>query len=128
MLLPQAKGTRKRVAVIDDSEAVRRSLLLLLVSRGFDVDAYTGRTDFLAGLGHVHYDCFVIDLKLDDAGGVELLAEIRLLGRSQPAVLISGWEIEGLECLASQSGFAALVRKPMMETSIIDEIGRILAA
>lgn len=126
MALPLPVTRSQRIAVVDDSEAVRRSLLVLLGSRGYDVHAYAGGSELLAEASTAGYDCFVIDLKLDRADGTELLARLRQLGFLQPAVLISGWEVDSLERLAKQAGFAAHVRKPMMEISLADVLGRLL--
>lgn len=127
MALPLPVLRNRRIAVVDDSEAVRRSLRVLLGSRGFDVGEYRGSAELLADLDLADYDCFVIDLKLDGSDGAELLAALRAQGAGQPAVLISGWESASLEQLASQWGFAAFVRKPMMETSIADVLKRLLS-
>jgi FixJ family two-component response regulator len=126
MALPLPVTHIPRIAVVDDSEAVRRSLLVLLGSRGYDVHAYAGGGELLADVGTAGYDCFVIDLKLDRADGTQLLSALRQRGFTQPAVLISGWEVDSLERLASQAGFAAHVRKPMMEISLADVLGRLL--
>lgn len=114
------------IAVIDDSAAVRKSLQLLLGARGFRVDVFSGSLDLLSATSLASYDCFVIDLKLEGTTGAELLAGLRELGLTQPAILISGWDVDSLGRVASEGGFAAQVPKPMMENSIVDEIVRVL--
>ncbi len=126
MALPLPVIRNPRIAIVDDSEAVRRSLLVLLGARGFDVDVYSGGDELLAAAASEDYDCFVIDLKLDRADGTQLLATLRQQGFDQPAVLISGWDVDSLERIAKQAGFAAHVRKPMMEISLADVLGRLL--
>jgi FixJ family two-component response regulator len=69
----------------------------------------------------------VIDLKLNGAVGTKLLAQIRDQGFRQPAVLISGWDVDSLDKIAQQSGFSAFVRKPMMNTSIVDLLEQLLS-
>lgn len=126
MAFPLPVIRHPRIAVVDDSEAVRRSLLVLLGARGFDVDVYSGGDELLSAAASADYDCFVIDLKLDRADGTQLLATLRQRGFDQPAVLISGWDVDSLERIAKQAGFAAHVRKPMMEISLADVLGRLL--
>ena len=60
------------------------------------------------------------------ASAMHLLSSVRARGFLQPAILISGWDAESLERLAAKAGFASYVRKPMMMTSIVDEIRRVL--
>ena len=117
---------RWRIAVVDDSEAVRRSLLLLLGARGYDVDVFQNGDALLQVICDSPYDCYVIDLKLDGPNGASLLESLRHRGVSDPAILISGWDEPTLETFAKENGFAALVRKPMMEKSIADTLEGLL--
>lgn len=127
MALPIPVARNRRIAVVDDSDAVRRSLLVLLGARGFDVDVFADGAQLLAALKAADYACFVIDLKLNGTVGTELLAQIREQGCRQPAVLISGWNVDSLDKIALQSGFSAYVRKPMMNTSIVDMLEQLLS-
>ncbi len=124
MLIP-VKDNR-RIAVVDDNLAVRDSLQLLLGVHGYDVEAFAGSVGLLASAGLGAFDCFVIDLKLGGPDGPHLLSSVRARGFQQPAILISGWEVESLERVAAEAGFVAHVRKPMLITSIVDEIRRVL--
>lgn len=126
MALPPPAIHNPRIAVVDDSEAVRRSLLLLLGARSFDVDTFPGGFQLLAALDKATYDCFVIDLKLELADGAQLLTALRQRGFDQPAVLISGWNVEQLGQIAQRAGFATHVRKPMMEISLADVLDNLL--
>lgn len=126
MALPVQR--RWRIAVVDDSEAVRRSLLLLLGARGYHVDVFHDGDALLQVICDSPYDCFVIDLKLDGPNGASLLESLRHRGVSDPAILISGWDEPTLETFAIENGFAALVRKPMMEKSIADTLEVLLGA
>jgi FixJ family two-component response regulator len=128
MALSEPVARMRRIAVVDDSAAVRQSLALLIGARGFLVDAFLGSTDLLAAPDLPGYDCFVIDLKLDGPNGSDLLAVLRQQGLEQPAILISGWDVDSLERVAVKSGFSAQVRKPMMDNSIVDEILKVLSA
>jgi FixJ family two-component response regulator len=119
---------RWRIAVVDDNEAVRRSLLLLLGARGYEVDVFHSGEALYQAIGQAPYDCFVIDLKLDGPNGASVLVTLRQLGVTDPAILISGWDEPELEEFASRHGFAALVRKPMIEKSIADTLEGLLGA
>lgn len=105
--------------MVDDSLAVRHSLTLLLTSRGYIVETFAGADELLIDVRPGDFDVYVIDLKMDGMDGVDLLAALRLKGILEPAVLISGWDRPTLEAAALRAGFAALVRKPMMDTSLV---------
>lgn len=126
MALPASVDPFRRIAVVDDSDAVRLSLRLLLGRRGFVVDTFASASDLFAGLGRTEYDCFVIDFKLDDGDGFEVLANIRRGGFQAPAILISGWDSGALDARSHKAGFAAFVRKPMLEMSLADVLDTVL--
>ncbi|MBA3070150.1 MAG: response regulator [Hyphomonas sp.] len=126
MALPVPVEPSRRVAVVDDSDAVRLSLRLLLGRRGFQVHTFATAADLLAGLAEAEYDCFVIDFKLEDGDGFEVLAKIRQGGFEAPAIMISGWDSGTLEGRSQKAGFAAFVRKPMLETSLADVLDQVL--
>ena len=109
----------RRIAVVDDSSAVRQSLRLLLGARGYLVDTFTGADELLLTAKPGDFDCYVLDLKLDGMDGFALLKVLRQRGIEAPAIMISGWELPTLEVTANRAGFAALVRKPMMDTSLV---------
>ncbi len=109
----------RRIAVVDDNSAVRQSLRLLLGARGYLVDTFTGADELLLTAKPGDFDCYVLDLKLDGMDGFALLKVLRQRGIEAPAIMISGWELPTLEVTANRAGFAALVRKPMMDTSLV---------
>ena len=118
----------RRIAVVDDSPAVRQSLTVLLGARGFAVDTFASATDLLDSLHPGKFDCYVLDLKLDGMDGFALLATLRQRGINEPAIMISGWELPTLEVSARKAGFVALVRKPMMDTSLVRVLRDVLPA
>lgn len=128
MALPKPVLLPKRIAVVDDSPEVRQSLRVLLGARGYAVETFAGAEEFLISLAPGDFDCFVIDLKLDGMDGFGLLAALRQRGAMEPAVMISGWELPSLELTAQRAGFAALVRKPMMDTSLVRVLNDLLPA
>lgn len=125
MALPVPSAEPCRVAIVDDSLAVRLSLSLLLRNRGFEVDVFEGGSDLLQAVGRQHYDVFVIDLKLEDTDGASLLKDMRQRGVTGAAILITGWEARLADQQAEQAGFDAFVRKPMLETSIVEVVRRV---
>lgn len=126
MALPLTHRTERRVALVDDNPAVRQSLSLLLRNRGYTVESFRGAGELLSALETGTFDIFVLDLKLEESNGIALLSAIRSLGISAPAILITGWEASIADKQAKDAGFEGFVRKPMLETSIVDEVRRIV--
>ncbi|HEV7384947.1 MAG TPA: response regulator, partial [Phenylobacterium sp.] len=68
------------VHVIDDDDAVRDSLAVLLSAIGFETCCYPSATDFLEGLDRRDPGCVITDVQMPGMSGLELLD--RLSGRS----------------------------------------------
>lgn len=113
----------KNVAVIDDSDAVRRSLTLLLSARGYAAMGFPSGTEFLSSPQKSSFDFILIDYKMDDMSGVDVLKQLRGEGIETPAAMVSGWETSGLERLALEAGFKAFIRKPMLDHMLFSLIG-----
>jgi FixJ family two-component response regulator len=126
MALPLTQKTERRVALVDDSPAVRQSLSMLLRNRGYTVDSFSGAGELLSALEEEAFDIFVLDLKLEESNGIALLSALRSRGISAPAILITGWEAGIAGRQAKEAGFEGFVRKPMLETSIVDEVRRLV--
>jgi FixJ family two-component response regulator len=126
MALPLTQKTERRVALVDDSPAVRQSLSMLLKNRGYAVDSFRGAGELLSALEEGAFDIFVLDLKLEESNGIALLSAIRSRGILAPAILITGWEAGIADKQAKDAGFEGFVRKPMLETSIVDEVRRLV--
>ena len=113
----------QNIAVIDDSEAVRKSLTVLLTARGFAAMGFESGEDFLASPRKDSFDYLLIDYKMDGLSGVEVLNTLRAEGVKTPAAMVSGWETSGLERIATEAGFAAFIRKPMLDHFLFSLIG-----
>lgn len=113
----------KNIAVIDDSDAVRRSLTVLLTARGYAAMGFDGGSEFLASPLRGTFDFLLIDYKMDDLTGVDVLKQLRGEGIDTPAAMVSGWETSGLERLALEAGFTAFIRKPMLDHILFSLIG-----
>ncbi len=70
----------RRIAVVDDSTAVRQSLRLLLGARGYRVETFADWCDLLPVAQPGRFDCYVIDLKLETIDGFALLEALRAKG------------------------------------------------
>src|SRR6201999_1884823 len=64
------------VCVVDDDEAVRDSLTLLLECSGFAVKAFDSAAAFLAGRPAA-VACLLLDMHMPDISGLELLQRLK---------------------------------------------------
>jgi CheY-like chemotaxis protein len=90
---------RKRLLVIEDDAAERLSVVELLAHDDVDIDVAGSGEEALATLGAGSYDCVVLDLRLPDMSGFEVLDRIRQdeALRDLPIVVFTGKELSSDE-------------------------------
>jgi two-component system, LuxR family, response regulator FixJ len=115
-----ADGT---VHVVDDDEAMRDSLSLLLGAAGLNVAAYPSAEAFLItapqGAG-----CVVIDVQMPGMGGLELQEELVRRGRRIPVIVMTGHAEVPLAVKAMKAGAVDFVEKPFEEQAMLAAIRR----
>lgn len=78
------------VIVVDDDEAVRSSLRLLLKSAGHTTLAHASAREFLDTWDADQPGCLVLDVRMPGMSGIELKAHLDQIGRYLPVIFISG--------------------------------------
>jgi two-component system, LuxR family, response regulator FixJ len=83
------KGAVSTVHVVDDDDAMRHSLALLLGVFGHRVVEHAGAATLLEDPGHLK-GCIVADLRMLHIDGLDLLSRLRAAGSPVPVVVMSG--------------------------------------
>jgi CheY-like chemotaxis protein len=94
-----ATPRRKKLLVVDDNEAELASITALLAHDDVDITTAGTGTAALIALNEQPYDCAVVDLKLPDISGFEILEKIRDSAdlRDLPVVVFTGKELSAEE-------------------------------
>lgn len=127
---PSATPSQRRVLVIDDDPAVRRTLSRILAVGGYEVaEAGDGRAG-LAALSAGRVDLVITDLHMPGMEGIETIQRIREVGAEIPIIAISGGfedsEFSSLED-ARLMGADLAVGKPFSVVALLDSVGTLLA-
>jgi CheY-like chemotaxis protein len=90
---------RKRLLVIEDNDIERDSIVELVRHDDVEVEAVGTGREALAVLSDGAFDCCVVDLRLPDMTGFELLEQMQLDAnlRGLPVVVFTGKELSGDE-------------------------------
>ena len=116
------------VFVVDDDDAVRNSLRLLLKSASLSTTAFASAQEFLAGWTTEQLGCLVLDVRMPGMSGLELQEELNRRGAIIPVIFISGHADVPMAVEAIQHGAFDFLQKPFGDQDLIDRIQRALAA
>jgi CheY-like chemotaxis protein len=94
-----AKPRRKRLLVVEDNPAEQLSIRELLSFDDIEIDTADTGSGALTSLREQQYDCVVLDLRLPDMTGFEVLEEIRRDDALSevPVVVFTGRELSAAE-------------------------------
>ena len=112
------------VHIVDDEEAVRKSLAFLLTMSGFAVKMHESATDFLSAASSIRNGVLVTDLRMPDMSGVELLRNLVTANASLPAVVITGHGDVPMAVEAMKAGATDFIEKPFEDVVLIEAIQR----
>lgn len=125
MVFPLADD-RPALLIVDDDPDVLRALGFMADTRGFQVERCTSAEEALvASASRGAFDCMIIDEKLPDRAGIDLLEALRTQGMLAPAVLITTGPSARLRRRAAALD-APIVEKPLLDETLFTEILRLL--
>jgi two-component system, LuxR family, response regulator FixJ len=114
------------VFVVDDDEAVRSSLRLLLRSVGLPAVAYPSAQAFLAAYSPDQPGCLVLDVRMPGMSGLELQHQLNRRGAIVPVIFITGHGDVPMAVEAMQEGAFDFVQKPFRDQELLERVNRAL--
>jgi two-component system response regulator FixJ len=115
------------VMIVDDDEAVRASLKLLLQSVGLASRSFASANEFLAAYDPQQAGCLVLDVRMPGMSGLELQEELNVRGAILPVIFITGHGDVPMAVEAMQQGAFDFLQKPFRDQDLLDRIQRALA-
>ena len=112
-------GPQPPVCIVDDDEAVRDSIRLLLESSGFRAREFSSADLFLQA-DTADTGCLLLDLHMPGISGVELLRLLRSRGMRRPVIVVSGRRDPVQDAEVWAAGASALLSKPFDDQQLLD--------
>jgi two-component system, NtrC family, nitrogen regulation response regulator NtrX len=103
----------KRVLIVDDEENIGRSLRMILEREGYAVNVCKSVADFRRHPDAQRADAYLLDMKLPDGSGIDLLKVVRQNGPASPAIMISGHGTIADAVEATRAGAFDFLEKPL---------------
>lgn len=108
------------IYVVDDDEAARNSLSLLLEARGYTVRSFAGAPQFLAAAPGLRPGCLIADIRMPDMDGLELQQRLVERAVSFPLIVITGHGDVPLAVRAMKAGAVDFIEKPFAADTILN--------
>jgi two-component system, NtrC family, response regulator HydG len=108
---------KNRILLIDDDKAILRSIGLVLEKNGFSVDKVETGKEAIEKLKAQTYDVLLVDLKLPDMEGTDLLSKINLPNAVK--IMFTGFPslVSGMQ--AMDRGVDAYLHKPVKPEELV---------
>ncbi|MBW2705228.1 MAG: response regulator [Deltaproteobacteria bacterium] len=112
-----------RILVIDDESVICDACRLVLAEKGHAVDrCLTGKTGLLA-IERGTYDVILLDMKLPDIDGTEILKAVREKAPAAPCVIVmTGYSTMSNALQAMKLGAADYLAKPFTDDELVEAI------
>ena len=126
---PTAEIATSRVHVLDDDEAVRRAIAMLLRSAGIGAEIYPSGQAFLDALpsaGKAHAECVLTDVRMPELDGFELLHHLKERDFRMPVVVMTAHGDVSTAVRAMKAGAMDFIEKPFDDDALLATINAAL--
>ncbi len=120
-------ATNPCVFIVEDDEAVRESLQMMLESVGHRVEAFANADDFLNSYNQDMAGCIILDVRMPGMNGMELQRKLNELNSILPIIFVTGHGDVPMAVEAMQQGAIDFVQKPYREQELLDKISQAMA-
>jgi two-component system response regulator FixJ len=113
-----------KIFIVDDDDAVRDSLRMLLESYGMEVEDYASARDFARHYRQGNGDCLVLDQHLPSLSGLDFLASSEGARLEMPVILLTGRGDAAIRERAYALGVLEYLDKPVSEERLLTAIAK----
>jgi CheY-like chemotaxis protein len=117
----------RKVLVVDDDPAVRKSIDRILSSKGYAVITAESGEEALRKLNEEKYDLVYTDIRMPGMSGLEVAEQVKARKPWTPVVIITGYGTDAAEARAKAAGVSSFMHKPLSPEMIEDSARDALA-
>ena len=112
----------QRAYIIDDDEAVRDSMGMLLESADIEHRCFESAEDFTHHFNNSLRGCLILDIRMPGMSGLELQTKLKQSESMLPIIFITGHGDVPMAVEAMRQGAFDFMRKPILEKDLLDRI------
>ena len=110
------------VFIVDDDEAVRDSVAILLECAGFRVESFDSPLAFLRSDAPSRRGCLLVDVRMPQMSGLDVQERLAQEGRAMPVIVMTGHADVPLAVRAMKAGAVNFLSKPFEEETLLAAI------
>jgi two-component system response regulator FixJ len=110
------------IHLVDDDEAVRSSLALLISTVGLRVQGWGDPQAFLAGFDRQAIGAVVLDVRMPGISGLAVLDTLVAQGVDQPVIMLTGHGTVEMCRRAFKAGAAEFLEKPVDDELLLEAV------
>ena len=118
---------KRRIGIVDDDDALRDSLGLLLRFKNYEVAEFSSGEALLAADPAPALDCLILDLKMRGMNGLDVLDAVKARGLMMPVIVVTAFGDVSSAKRALKSGAFDFLEKPIHEDQMLRAIADALA-
>jgi DNA-binding NtrC family response regulator len=115
-------GEAARILIIDDDESIRKVLATILEDEGYIVETAETAKEGIEKSEKAFYNLALIDVRLPDMEGIELLSKLRNTKPKMRKIIVTGYPTLQNAVSAVNKGADAYVMKPFEVEKILQTI------
>jgi two-component system, LuxR family, response regulator FixJ len=115
------------VFIVDDDQAVRDSLRLLLSSAELPSETFAGAREFLEAVPEDRPGCLVLDIRMPETDGLELQQTLARRGSRMPIIILTGHGDVPMAVQALRAGALDFFQKPFESKLLLSRIEEAIA-
>lgn len=110
------------VHLVDDDDAIRRSVGFMLKTSGFRVHTYESGAALLKAARGLEKGCILLDIRMPEMDGLEIQQALQQDGVSLPVVVMTGHGDVGLAVRALKAGAVDFIEKPFEKATLLSSL------
>jgi two-component system response regulator FixJ len=110
------------VHLVDDDEAIRRSVGFMLKTSGLHVRTYISGDELLKDAPNLETGCILLDIRMPGMDGLEVQAALRDKGITLPVIIMTGHGDVSLAVQAMKAGAIDFIEKPFEKAVLLSAI------
>ncbi|MCZ6508938.1 MAG: sigma-54 dependent transcriptional regulator [Acidobacteria bacterium] len=113
------RAVRGVVLIVDDEASIRESLRMILEFEGYRVEEASGGREALVRVGKQTPDAVLLDIKMPEMDGLDVLSAFRERGYDMPVVIITGHGDVSTAVEATRRGAYDFFEKPLERDRVL---------